>query len=98
MSLARLSRQKSTMCHPSEPNHSRQGYKTASGAHVSCCLPPYLHRGMCYWRQVRNLYIQCGHAVNLVDEEIKCDLVRCRFSPVHPKNCAGQACIRTCWQ
>ncbi|KAJ7044553.1 hypothetical protein C8F04DRAFT_590291 [Mycena alexandri] len=33
-----------------------------------------------------------------VDEEIKCDLVRCRFSPAHPKNCFGQSCIRTCWQ
>ncbi|KAJ7129452.1 hypothetical protein C8R44DRAFT_78487 [Mycena epipterygia] len=53
---------------------------------------------MCYWRQVRNFYTQCGHAVNLIDEEIKCDLVRCKFSPAHPRNCSGQACVRTCWQ
>ncbi|KII94925.1 hypothetical protein PLICRDRAFT_33756 [Plicaturopsis crispa FD-325 SS-3] len=52
---------------------------------------------MCYLRQVRNVYSKCGHGITLPDEEIKCDLRNCKFSPVHPKNC-GPRCSQTCWQ
>ncbi|TFK71774.1 hypothetical protein BDN72DRAFT_764355, partial [Pluteus cervinus] len=29
---------------------------------------------------------------------IKCDLVNCRFSPVHPSTCQAPQCTQTCWQ
>ncbi|KAJ3722525.1 hypothetical protein C8R42DRAFT_45518 [Lentinula raphanica] len=51
---------------------------------------------MCYWRRVRNIYTRCGHGVNLPEEEIKCDLVNCKFSPAHRPNCPN--CSQTCWQ
>ncbi|KAL4264983.1 hypothetical protein AB1N83_000310 [Pleurotus pulmonarius] len=53
---------------------------------------------MCYLRQVRNIYKRCNHGVTQPDEEIKCNLVNCKFSPHHPPDCQGQQCIRTCWQ
>ncbi|KAF6762182.1 hypothetical protein DFP72DRAFT_598082 [Ephemerocybe angulata] len=53
---------------------------------------------MCYYRRVRNVYRHCGHGVTLPDEEIKCDLPNCKFSPSHPKECQGPQCIKSCWQ
>ncbi|KAF8076607.1 hypothetical protein FPV67DRAFT_423778 [Lyophyllum atratum] len=53
---------------------------------------------MCYWRRVRNVYKKCGHGVTLPDEEIRCDLVNCKFSPAHPKDCRPPQCLQTCWQ
>ncbi|KAF7775897.1 hypothetical protein Agabi119p4_4290 [Agaricus bisporus var. burnettii] len=53
---------------------------------------------MCYWRRVRNVYKRCGHAQNMQDEEIKCDLMKCRFSPAHPAECQPPICKETCWQ
>ncbi|KAF8238898.1 hypothetical protein L208DRAFT_1430084 [Tricholoma matsutake] len=54
------------------------------------------YSSMCYWRRVRNIYKHCGHAVNQPDEEIKCDMTTCIFSPAHPEDCLG--CSKTCWQ
>ncbi|GAW03956.1 hypothetical protein F5879DRAFT_183868 [Lentinula edodes] len=51
---------------------------------------------MCRRRHVRNLYLKCGHAVNLPEQEISCENEHCKFSPFHPKNCPN--CTRTCWQ
>ncbi|KAF8913755.1 hypothetical protein CPB84DRAFT_1757435 [Gymnopilus junonius] len=53
---------------------------------------------MCYFRRVRNIYKQCGHGVTLPDEEIKCDLVNCKFSLAHPADCKPPRCTQTCWQ
>ncbi|KAK0206870.1 hypothetical protein DFS33DRAFT_1317610 [Desarmillaria ectypa] len=53
---------------------------------------------MCLYRQVRNIYTRCGHGVTLPDEEIKCDLVQCKFSMAHPKTCKPPTCNQTCWQ
>ncbi|KAJ6577811.1 hypothetical protein B0H19DRAFT_910410, partial [Mycena capillaripes] len=43
---------------------------------------------------VRNVYLRCGHAENLV----KCTSNRCKFSPNHPSNCVPPACSQTCNQ
>ncbi|KAF8557053.1 hypothetical protein OG21DRAFT_1436078 [Imleria badia] len=61
-------------------------------------LPPQSVVGMCYWRRVRNTYRACGHVVTLPDEEIKCDLRNCKFSPRHAQNCLPPQCTKTCWQ
>ncbi|KZT29273.1 hypothetical protein NEOLEDRAFT_587162 [Neolentinus lepideus HHB14362 ss-1] len=53
---------------------------------------------MCFYRRVRNVYLRCGHAINLPEEEIKCDSVRCKFSPNHPSTCVPPSCTQTCWQ
>ncbi|KAE9408976.1 hypothetical protein BT96DRAFT_985298 [Gymnopus androsaceus JB14] len=33
---------------------------------------------------VRNMYLKCGHAVNLPEQEVSCENVRCKFSPFIP--------------
>ncbi|KAF8450485.1 hypothetical protein L210DRAFT_2393079 [Boletus edulis BED1] len=47
-------------------------------------------------------YPHVGHADGLVspvvDEEIKCDLRNCKFSPKHTPDCAPPQCTQTCWQ
>ncbi|KAG2042227.1 hypothetical protein BDR03DRAFT_944872 [Suillus americanus] len=53
---------------------------------------------MCYWRRVRNCYKGCGHSINLPDEEIKCDLRNCKFSPKHSPTCIPPQCTKACWQ
>ncbi|OAX43996.1 hypothetical protein K503DRAFT_730208 [Rhizopogon vinicolor AM-OR11-026] len=53
---------------------------------------------MCYWRRVHNFYKGCGHTINLPDEEIKCDLRNCKFSPKHPPTCMPPQCSTMCWQ
>ncbi|KAG5728502.1 hypothetical protein E4T56_gene19503 [Termitomyces sp. T112] len=53
---------------------------------------------MCYWRRVRNYYKKCGHGITLPDEEIQCDLINCKFSSTHSKDCVPPQCQRTCWQ
>ncbi|CAK5262836.1 unnamed protein product [Mycena citricolor] len=60
--------------------------------------PLHAVRAQQTWDEMTHIFTRCGHAISLVDEEIKCDLVRCKFSPAHPKGCTGQACMRTCWQ
>ncbi|KAF9568954.1 hypothetical protein CPC08DRAFT_678528, partial [Agrocybe pediades] len=47
---------------------------------------------------VRNVYKKCGHGITLPDEEIKCDLTTCKFSPAHPRDCQPPRCTQTCWQ
>ncbi|KAJ7192511.1 hypothetical protein GGX14DRAFT_480002 [Mycena pura] len=49
---------------------------------------------MCRWRQVRNLYLRCGHSEGL----IKCASTHCKFSPNHPAHCVPPSCTRTCNQ
>ncbi|KAH7924072.1 hypothetical protein BV22DRAFT_1014025, partial [Leucogyrophana mollusca] len=46
---------------------------------------------------VRNVYLRCGHAVNL-SSQIPCDNQRCKFSPNHPRDCVLPQCKQTCWQ
>ncbi|OJA20032.1 hypothetical protein AZE42_04459 [Rhizopogon vesiculosus] len=53
---------------------------------------------MCSWRHVRNVYLRCGHALNLPDELIACDRPSCRFSPNHPRTCVPPICKETCLQ
>ncbi|KAK0457908.1 uncharacterized protein EV420DRAFT_1545228, partial [Desarmillaria tabescens] len=53
---------------------------------------------MCRRRQVRNVYLQCGHAVNLPEIYIRCEESNCKFSIFHPASCKAPACLRTCWQ
>ncbi|KDQ64341.1 hypothetical protein JAAARDRAFT_223242 [Jaapia argillacea MUCL 33604] len=53
---------------------------------------------MCCWRRVRHVYLQCNHAINLPDDEIRCDSRNCKFSPNHPLDCVPPQCIKTCWQ
>ncbi|KAJ7671297.1 hypothetical protein DFH06DRAFT_1320089 [Mycena polygramma] len=53
---------------------------------------------MCRWRQVRNLYLRCGHHENLPPVEVKCISPRCKFSPNHPAGCVPPSCTRTCVQ
>ncbi|KAJ7119133.1 hypothetical protein C8R44DRAFT_625743, partial [Mycena epipterygia] len=43
---------------------------------------------------VRNLYLRCGHAENLV----QCGSTHCKFSPNHPAGCVPPSCKRTCNQ
>ncbi|KAG7449435.1 uncharacterized protein BT62DRAFT_945712 [Guyanagaster necrorhizus] len=59
---------------------------------------PSLFTTMCYYRQVRNIYTRCGHGVTDPDEEIRCNLVNCKFSTTHPRHCRPPACTKTCWQ
>ncbi|KAF9057996.1 hypothetical protein BJ165DRAFT_1521324 [Panaeolus papilionaceus] len=65
--------------------------------HILIFLHPS-YSDMCYWRRVRNIYKKCGHGVTLPDEEIKCDLVNCKFSPAHPNDCNPPQCTQSCWQ
>ncbi|KAJ8077769.1 hypothetical protein PM082_002202 [Marasmius tenuissimus] len=51
---------------------------------------------MCRRRFVRNIYTQCGHALNLPEKIISCSSSRCKFSPEHPPDCYD--CKKTCWQ
>ncbi|KAK0190719.1 hypothetical protein F5146DRAFT_1045452 [Armillaria mellea] len=53
---------------------------------------------MCYYRQVRNVYTRCGHGVTLPDQEIRCNLVNCKFSTTHPGHCRPPTCTKNCWQ
>ncbi|KAK0473935.1 hypothetical protein IW261DRAFT_663191 [Armillaria novae-zelandiae] len=53
---------------------------------------------MCRRRQVRNVYLKCGHGENLPEEIIPCEQSNCRFSPFHPANCRPPTCHQTCWQ
>ncbi|KAG2126816.1 hypothetical protein DEU56DRAFT_821789 [Suillus clintonianus] len=53
---------------------------------------------MCYWRRVRNVYLRCGHAINLPDQLITCENTRCKFSPNHPTTCGPPTCKQTCCQ
>ncbi|KAG1783091.1 hypothetical protein EV702DRAFT_1060200 [Suillus placidus] len=61
-------------------------------------LQNYIPIIMCYWRRVRNYYKGCGHSINLPDEEIKCDLRNCKFSPKHSPTCIPPQCSKVCWQ
>ncbi|PBK91095.1 hypothetical protein ARMGADRAFT_933202, partial [Armillaria gallica] len=47
---------------------------------------------------VRNVYLRCGHTVNLPEEIIRCEQSTCRFSLFHPADCKPPACLKTCWQ
>ncbi|KAK0491250.1 hypothetical protein IW261DRAFT_1436597 [Armillaria novae-zelandiae] len=49
---------------------------------------------MCYYRQVRNVYTRCGHGVTLPDQEIRCNLVNCKFSTTHPGHCRPPTCTK----
>ncbi|KAJ3794784.1 hypothetical protein GGU11DRAFT_279784 [Lentinula aff. detonsa] len=51
---------------------------------------------MCRRRHVRNIYLKCGHAVNLPEQEVSCENEHCKFSPFHPNVCPN--CTKTCWQ
>ncbi|KAK0489713.1 hypothetical protein EDD18DRAFT_1186623, partial [Armillaria luteobubalina] len=53
---------------------------------------------MCRRRQVRNIYIRCGHAISLPEEYIRCEQSNCKFSLFHPASCKPPACLQTCWQ
>ncbi|SJK98985.1 uncharacterized protein ARMOST_02266 [Armillaria ostoyae] len=53
---------------------------------------------MCRRRQVVNVYIRCGHTINLPEEVIRCEQPNCKFSLFHPPSCRPPACLRTCWQ
>ncbi|KAK0460098.1 uncharacterized protein EV420DRAFT_250755 [Desarmillaria tabescens] len=48
--------------------------------------------------RVRNVYLQCGHIINLPDKIIRCEESKCKFSLFHPANCKPPVCRRTCWQ
>ncbi|PBK91038.1 hypothetical protein ARMGADRAFT_933103, partial [Armillaria gallica] len=50
------------------------------------------------WYRVRNVYLRCGHTVNLPEEIIRCEQSDCKFSLFHPAGCKPPACLRTCWQ
>ncbi|TFK45072.1 hypothetical protein BDQ12DRAFT_674085 [Crucibulum laeve] len=52
---------------------------------------------MCKWRQVRDIYVRCGHTYALPDELIPCVDRFCKFSETHPRDC-GPNCRTTCWQ
>ncbi|PBK79037.1 hypothetical protein ARMGADRAFT_951439, partial [Armillaria gallica] len=50
---------------------------------------------------VRNVYLECGHAINLVRPlhfDVRCEDSNCKFSPFHPENCKPPTCLQTCWQ
>ncbi|KAK0210082.1 hypothetical protein DFS33DRAFT_1402003 [Desarmillaria ectypa] len=47
---------------------------------------------------VRNIYLRCGHAVNLPEETVVCEQSNCKFSPFHPASCRPPSCQKTCWQ
>ncbi|KAG7441202.1 uncharacterized protein BT62DRAFT_909053 [Guyanagaster necrorhizus] len=47
---------------------------------------------------VRNVYLRCGHTVNLPEETTECEDANCKFSSFHPGNCKPPACLRTCWK
>ncbi|KAH9961010.1 hypothetical protein BC827DRAFT_349573 [Russula dissimulans] len=51
---------------------------------------------MCHSRRVKNIYLYCGHNVDLKEELIQCADTNCRLSPFHPVNCVN--CKKTCWQ
>ncbi|GLB35663.1 hypothetical protein LshimejAT787_0212280 [Lyophyllum shimeji] len=53
---------------------------------------------MCRRRQVCNVYLVCGHRLQLPDETITCDSEYCKFSPRHPPSCQPPRCTQTCWQ
>ncbi|PBK91100.1 hypothetical protein ARMGADRAFT_1166657 [Armillaria gallica] len=53
---------------------------------------------MCRRRHVRNVYLRCGHTVNLPEEIIRCEKANCKFSLFHPASCKPLVCLRTCWQ
>ncbi|KZP16068.1 hypothetical protein FIBSPDRAFT_832157, partial [Athelia psychrophila] len=46
---------------------------------------------------VRNVYLKCGHAYNLV-RLIQCGSTHCKFSPAHPQSCGPPTCKKTCAQ
>ncbi|THV08337.1 hypothetical protein K435DRAFT_8132 [Dendrothele bispora CBS 962.96] len=56
-------------------------YARLSGGHCCC--------------DIFQLLTVFAHAIQ-PEEEIKCDLVNCKFSPAHPHNCPR--CQQTCWQ
>ncbi|TFK65173.1 hypothetical protein BDN72DRAFT_773705, partial [Pluteus cervinus] len=47
---------------------------------------------------VRNVYLRCGHADNMVRIVVQCDDPQCIFSTSHPPTCGGPSCRQTCWQ
>ncbi|KAK0243007.1 hypothetical protein EDD85DRAFT_312722 [Armillaria nabsnona] len=47
---------------------------------------------------IRNVYTRCGHGVTLPDQEIRCNLVNCKFSTTHPGHCRPPTCTKNCWQ
>ncbi|THH21457.1 hypothetical protein EW146_g100 [Bondarzewia mesenterica] len=53
---------------------------------------------MCHVRRVKNIYLHCGHAVELPEELIRCESVTCKFSAYHPPTCRPPTCKTTCWQ
>ncbi|KIY61708.1 hypothetical protein CYLTODRAFT_405354 [Cylindrobasidium torrendii FP15055 ss-10] len=53
---------------------------------------------MCRLRQVRNIYLQCGHGVTESDVMVQCENSKCRFSPFHPTSCKQPRCRQTCIQ
>ncbi|KAK0494416.1 hypothetical protein EDD18DRAFT_1174090 [Armillaria luteobubalina] len=53
---------------------------------------------MCRRRHVRNVYLRCGHTVNLPEDIIQCKETHCKFSLFHPASCRPPVCQRTCWQ
>ncbi|KAK0489725.1 hypothetical protein EDD18DRAFT_577349 [Armillaria luteobubalina] len=53
---------------------------------------------MCRRRHVRNVYLRCGHTINLPEQIVRCEESNCRFSLFHPQDCRPPTCLRTCWQ
>ncbi|KAK0193091.1 hypothetical protein F5146DRAFT_531236 [Armillaria mellea] len=53
---------------------------------------------MCRRRQVRNIYLRCGHTFNLPEEIIQCEQSNCKFSLFHSSHCKPPICLQTCWQ
>ncbi|KAF8815946.1 hypothetical protein BYT27DRAFT_7128458 [Phlegmacium glaucopus] len=53
---------------------------------------------MCRYRRVCNLYLQCGHRVEMPDELVCCSSVNCKFSPNHSPICMPPKCNQTCFQ
>ncbi|KAK0453876.1 hypothetical protein EV421DRAFT_716983 [Armillaria borealis] len=45
-----------------------------------------------------HLPLRCGHGVTLPDQEIRCNLVNCKFSTTHPGHCRPPTCTKNCWQ
>ncbi|PBK79051.1 hypothetical protein ARMGADRAFT_951421, partial [Armillaria gallica] len=49
-------------------------------------------------RSVRNVYLRCGHAINLPEEIVRCEDSNCKFSLFHSESCTPPTCLQTCWQ
>ncbi|KAN0131172.1 hypothetical protein V8E53_011064 [Lactarius tabidus] len=70
------------MCHS-----RRQVCLVLFGVHGVLTMPVF---------RVKNIYLYCGHTIDLKEELIQCADTHCRLSPFHPSNCGN--CKKTCWQ